>query len=453
MKKYDVIVIGAGSGLIISNYAASRGLKTALIEKNALGGTCLNKGCIPSKILIHSAEIAETINNSHKFGITTKIQKINFKQIIKNMTNIIDPDSKRIEKANKQNKNITLYKTKATFINDKTIKIGKETITAKKIFIFAGTRNLKPPIPGLEKTPHITSTEALRLKKQPKTLTIIGGGYIATELSHFYGNLGTKINIIQRSNLLINREDQEISEHYTKTISKKYNVHLNSEAIKVWKKGKQKYVQIKNLKTRKKTTIKSDEILLAVGRTPNTDELSLKKTNIKLNNRGYIKTNQYLETNVKGIWAGGDIAGKYLFKHSANLEAEYCIQNAFTNKKQKVNYAAMPHAIFTSPQIAGVGFTEQELKNKKTKYLVGKHYYKQTGMGIAMKDEGFVKILVDKKSKKILGCHIIGSQASTLIHEVLVAMRTGKGTIDNITRTIHIHPALSEVVQRAANSA
>ena len=174
-------------------------------------------------------------------------------------------------------------------------------------------------------------------------------------------------------------------------------------------------------------------------------------TKIKLNERRYIKTNQHMETNVKGIFAGGDIAGKYLFKHSANLEAQSCIQNAF-GKKKKINYDAMPHAIFTSPQIAGVGFTEQELKKQKIKYAVGKHYYKQTGMGIALKDEGFVKILVNKKNKKILGCHIIGSQASTLIHEVLIAMRNGKGTLDNLTEVVHIHPALNEVVQRAVNN-
>ena len=235
-----------------------------------------------------------------------------------------------------------------------------------------------------------------------------------------------------------------------KSSKKKYNVLLNYSAVKVSKKSNKIITTIKN-KNGKKKNIISEKLLLATGRIPNSDILDVGKTKVKTNKQGYIKTNRYMETSAKGIWVLGDIAGKFFFKHSANLEANYCFNNAFMKKKKKVDYYAMPHAIFSSPQIAGVGMTEQELKEKKIDYVVGKKDYIHTGMGLALDDqEGFVKILVDNKTRKILGCHIMGTDAATLIHEVIVAMKA-KQTVDILKKAVHIHPALSEVVQRAVN--
>lgn len=444
-KRYDVIVIGAGSGLEISSYAAEQGLKTAIIEPGPFGGTCLNRGCIPSKILIHSADVAEKITNSHKFGITSKITKINWQKIISRVTKIVDEDAKQIELANKRTKNITVYKTTAKFLDKKTIQVGKEIITADKIFICAGTRPSIPPIPGLDKVPYMTSNEALRLKKQPKKLTIIGGGYIASELAHFFQSLGTQVTILQRSDLLMNNEDTEIAQKFTQIAKRKYHVILNANTNKVYKNGKNIAVEI--TVNGKKKTVNGDALLVATGRTPNTDGLNLKNSGIQLTERGFVKVNQYLETNVQGIWAIGDIAGIYMFKHSANLEAEYAINNAF-HKKVPVDYNAMPHAAFSSPQVASVGKTEDELKGTKYKKTI--YQYKNTGYGTAIQDnDGFVKLLASP-SGEILGCHIIGSHASMLIHEVIIAMKSKLG-IKGITQAVHIHPALSEVVQRTFN--
>ncbi len=450
MKKFDLIVIGAGSGLNVSAAAADRGLKVAIVEKGPMGGTCLNRGCIPSKILIHSAEVANTINRAKEFGIKPKGYKINFRKIIRRASKKVDKEAKQIEKAIRADKNTTLYKTEGRFIGHKKLKVGKEIIKANKIVIAAGTRPRIPPIEGLREAKCLTSTEALRLKKLPKSMTIIGGGYITSELAHFYGSLGTKITIIQRNNILIPNEDEEIAKRFTQIFRKKYRVLTGYTAVKVYKKGKE-FVVIA-AKNRKKKKITSEQVLVAAGRIPNTNILDVKKTGIKTNKFGYINVNKYLETNVKGIWALGDIAGIFLFKHSANLEAQYAYNNMF-HKKRKVDYHAMPNAVFTSPQIAAVGFTEQQLKEKKIKYLVGKYPYIKTGMGLAIGDkDGFVKFLIDKKTKKILGCHIMGANASVLIHEVILAMKCGKGTLDLIKKAVHIHPALSEVVQRAANS-
>lgn len=448
VEKFDLIVIGAGSGLTLLNDK----LKTALVEKGPMGGTCLNRGCIPSKIIIHSADVAELIKRSKDFGINSSIKGIDFSKITRRSSNIVDEDARSIEKGIKKSKNIRLFKGTAKFIGDKTLKIGKEMIKSDKIVIAAGARPAIPQIEGLDKVDLMTSTEALRLTKQPKTLTILGGGYIAAELAHFYGALGTKINIIQRNIKLLPREDEEISEKFTKIFQKKYNVYLNHNTKKVEKKKGKYYVTIEIKEGGRKKVIVSDSLLVATGVRPNSDTLDLEKTGVKVNKYGYIISNDYLETSRKGIWVLGDIAGKYLFKHSANLEAEYVALSVLQNKRLKVDYKAMPHAVFSSPQIAGVGYTEQQLKEKKIKYLVGRYDYSSTGMGLAIQDnEGFVKVLINPKTRKILGCHILGSEASTLIHEVLIAIKNDLN-IDDVVNTVHIHPALSEVVQRAMNS-
>lgn len=473
MQKYDLIVIGAGSGLDIANAAAQKGLTVALIEKDRMGGTCLNRGCIPSKLLIHSADVIQTINKASLFGIKIDGISIDYQKIVNRVNRITDSDSEEIKNGLQQAKNPILFTEKCTFVGHKTIAIGKieeksnndgngdQIITAEKIVIAAGTRPRIPKIKGLVNSGFITSDDALRLQKQPCILTFIGGGYIACELAHFFGSLGTTINIIERNDFLIPNEDEEISRKFTEVFAKKYNLYLGFETELVLSNNssnndsnsndKRFHIIAKN-KGGRKIELESDQLLVSVGRIPNTDLLNLEKTGVKKNEKGFVDVNEYLETTAKGIFALGDIVGRYQFKHNANLEAQYAYNNIiYPNRKQSVNYTAMPHAIFSSPQVAGVGFTEQELKKKNMLYTKSTHPYINTGMGKALEDkDGFVKFIVDKNNRKILGCHIIGTDASILIHEVLVAMRIGDGTIDSITKTIHIHPALSEVVIRAA---
>ena len=448
VQNFDLIVIGSGSGLNL----IPDNLKVALVEKGPIGGTCLNRGCIPSKIIIHSADVAETINNAKKFGINAKLNSVDFGKITSRASKIVDGESRSIEQGMRSSYgNIKLFKGEGKFIGDRTLQVGNNIIKGKKVIIAAGARPSIPPIEGLRDVDYMTSTEALRLTKQPKTLTIIGGGYIATELAHFYGSLGTKVTIIQRGDHLLSREDEEVAEKFTEVFSKKHNVLIKHEAKKVWKKGGKFYVLAQSKKGKK--TIVSDKLLVALGVKPNTDSLDVAKTGVKTNKRGYIEVDDYLQTSNKNIWAFGDIIGTFLLKHTANYEAEIVANNAIMNKKVKRNYLAMPYAIFSSPQIAGVGATEEELQEKKIKYAVGKHLYKKTGMGEAIQDEdGFVKVLIDPKTRKFLGCRILGTEASTLIHEVIVAMRNNL-TADQVLNTVHIHPALSEVVQRAINNA
>ncbi|MBI4450828.1 dihydrolipoyl dehydrogenase [Candidatus Woesearchaeota archaeon] len=448
-RKFDVIVIGAGSGLEISSDAASRGLKVAVVEKGPFGGTCLNRGCIPSKMLIHSADVMETVQKANKFGIRAKVAGVDWKRIIGRVNKTIDEEAAMIEHGNRQTSKIAVYKAQAKFVGPKQLDVGKEVITAAKIFICAGTRPFVPKIPGLDSVPYMTSDEALRLKKQPKHLIIIGGGYISAELAHFYGTLGTKITIIQRSGRLMTAEDSELAQRFTEVYQRRFNVLLNSTTDKVYRKGKGIAVEVSV--GRKKKRITGDALLVATGRVPNSDILNVKATGVLTDERGFVKVNEYLETSVPGIRAIGDIAGVFQFKHSANLEAAYASNNAF-NPKKPVPYQAMPHAAFTSPQVAGVGYTEDELKKQNLHYVKSVYEYKDTAYGASIQDnDGFVKVLADPETKEILGCHIIGTHASMLIHEVVVAMRAGLG-VQGILNAVHIHPALNEVVQRAFGS-
>ena len=448
MESFDVIVIGAGSGLTISAGASRQGLKVAVVEEGPMGGTCLNRGCIPSKMIIHSADVVETVQRAHLFGIRAKVLGIDFKKVTQRASKLVDADAREIEAGIRSDKHTTLFKSRGTFIGPRTLQVGKKVIKGEKVVIAAGARPSIPPIKGLEDVDYLTSKEALRLTKKPKVLTIVGGGYIAAELAHFYDKMGTKVQIVQRNVRLVPDEDEEIAAQFTKLFAKRCTVLLAHIVAKVSQRGKRILVVAQEKNGTKTQALSSDALLIATGVQPNSDLLNLEATGVKTSEQGFIKVNEYMETTAKNIWALGDIVGIYLFKHSANLEAQIVYRNMF-GQKEKVDYTAMPHAIFSSPQIAGVGWTEQALKEKKIPYKVKRYEYINTGMGKALEEEtGFVKVLLEPGTRKILGCHILGTDASTLIHEVLVTMKMG-GTAESLARTVHIHPALSEVVQRA----
>ncbi|MDP9211430.1 MAG: dihydrolipoyl dehydrogenase [Thermoproteota archaeon] len=452
-KEFDLIVIGSGAGLEVANAAAQSGLKVAIVEKSSMGGTCLNTGCIPSKLLLHSADVVEIIKTAKLFGIIVEKFSIDFQKIVERVTSIIDSDSNDIRKSLDNSENPKLFASECKFVGDKVLLVGEEKISSSAILIAAGTRPRIPKIKGLNTTNYVTSDEALRLREQPKVLTIIGGGYIAAELGHFFGSLGTNINIIHHGEYLLPKEDEEISKKFTEVFSKKHNLYLDCAPALVTKKSGKFVVSFKGSDANNYPEIESDQLLIAAGRVPNSDSLDLPKTGVEISDDGYIKVDGTLTTNIDGIFALGDIIGRHQFRHSANLEAQYAFYNIVNSKKKiKVDYSAMPHAIFSSPQVAGVGYKEQELKaSGKIDYDKSIYRYIDTAMGKALEDkDGFVKFLVSKKDRKILGCHIIGSHASILIHEVLVAIKSGDGTIDNISKTVHVHPALSEVVSRAA---
>jgi dihydrolipoamide dehydrogenase len=448
MKEFDVIVIGSGSGLDVASAYASRGKEVAVVEPGRLGGTCLNRGCIPSKMLIHHADVVEEVEGSEEFHIDAEVNEIDFSAITSEVNQKVREESEGIERGLQSSEKHTLYREEAKFVDEKVLEVGDEEITADKIVIAAGSRPVVPPIDGLEQVDFLTSKEALRLDECPDEIIMIGGGYISLELAHFYHRMGAEVTILEMGDKLLQREDKDVSEKITELAEEKYNVFMEVAAQEVKEEGGNKVV-VTESEQGVEQRFKGDEVLVATGRTPNTDRLEVEEAGLDTDERGFLEVDEYMETNIDGIYALGDIAGNYMFKHSANLEAEHVFKNSYAGNEYPIDYTAMPHAVFTSPQIAGVGKTEQELEEEDRTYVAASYDYSDTGMGMALKEEeGFVKVIAAPDGE-ILGCHIIGPEASTLIHEVLVAMRSGNKNVKDIKDTIHIHPALNEVVSRA----
>ena len=451
-----MIVIGSGSGLDVASGFARRGKDVAVVEPGRLGGTCLNRGCIPSKMLIHRADIVAEIHSSEKFGIHSSLEGIEFERMIEEVNSEVHGDSENIEEGLRNSERHTLFKQEARFVDEKVLELkdSGERITSDKIVVAAGSRPFIPPVDGTDEVDYWVSTDALNPDYQPDELIMVGGGYISLELAHFYDAMGTEVTILERGEKVLKREDKDVSEKITEIADGRYNLELEVSATRIKEENGSKKVIAENSEG-ELVEFSGDEVLFATGRVPNTDSLKVEKAGIETTERGFVETDGHMETNLDGIYALGDIADNWMFKHSANQEAEIVFKNLVTENRYELDYPSMPHAVFTSPQIAGVGKTEQELeeegKENGVDFVTAKYDYSDTGMGGALKEEdGFVKVLASEDGE-ILGCHIIGPHASQQIHEVLVAIRAGSGTVEDISDTIHIHPALNEVVQRAFN--
>ena len=446
-EKFDVMVVGGGTGRDIVLAAEEQRLRVALIEKGPVGGTCHNRGCMPSKMLIHSSDVAETSRSGERFGVTSRIEEIDFPSIVRNVFAVLDAETQEREQALRRSEYVTFFQMDGRFIGPKTMKVGDKQITADKVFIMGGTRPAVPKIKGVESVPYLTSDEALRLDRQPRRLVVIGGGYIAVELAYFFGSLGTEVTVLVRGERLLDREDSEISEWFSREFCAKHRVLFNTEAEELSKNGGDIQIRLRG----RGETISADQLLFATGRRPNTDILDIPATGVELDEKGFIKVNEHLETNVEGVWALGDIVGIMTLKHVAVRQAKGVIRNVFFNERRPMRYGAIPHAVFTSPQIAGVGKTEDELRKENGPFKVGRYEFKNTGMGMALKENGLVKVLASD-TDEILGCHIVGPDASCLIQEAVVAMNT-TGKLDAIIDAVHAHPALPQVVEEAFKSA
>ena len=346
MKTYDVIVIGSGGGAKITSPAARLGLKVACIEKDALGGTCLNRGCIPSKMLIHPADVADEIKQAHKFDIHNNPNfSVDFNKLVERISHTVDHDSSRIVAGYNKNPNIDYYHGIAQFKSNKIIDVSGQEITADKIFISVGARAHIPSIPGLNETPYWTSTEALRNTKFPKKLIVIGAGYIAVELGHAYGALGCETHFLVRSRFL-RAEDSEVAQEFSRVFSQKYNVHFDAVPTKV-EHANNLFTVIYTNRDGNEHPIHADALLIATGIIPNNDTLNLGQTDIQLTDKGYIKVNDHMQTNVEGIYALGDCVGNYFFRHSVNFEGEYLFDSVFKGRPGPIQYPPVPHAIFS----------------------------------------------------------------------------------------------------------
>jgi mycothione reductase len=366
------------------------------------------------------------------------------------MHNLVNEDSNTQARAVEATPEIKWFKDLGEFTADYTLSVGGQTIMAEKIFIVSGTRVRIPKLEGLDLVDYLTSDTVLKLESPPKSLIILGGGYVGVEYAHFFSGIGTKTTLIQRPLKLLKEEETEVSELLKLELQRRMDIFTGCEALEIRQEGEGKVVVARSLVDGSQKEFKAEELMIAVGRTPNSDLLRPERTGVKLDERGYIKVNEYLETDKKNIWAFGDAIGKYMFKHVANHEAGIAWHNAVHDHKEKVDYSGVPHAVFSEPQVASVGLRESEAKQRGRRVLVGVALYKDTAMGVAMGYvDGFVKVIVEQETDRILGAHIIGPQASILIQEIISAMNTEDKSYVPIVRAMHIHPAMSEVVQNA----
>lgn len=458
MKEYDMIAIGTGSAMNIVSAAIQRhpNIKVAVIDKDEPGGICLTRGCIPSKILLYPAELVRTIEETKKFGIDVNIKKIDFKAVMERMRKLIYKDINMIGEGLRSSNNIDYYPTKAEFTAPYTLKVGNTIIKSNQIFLCIGSKPLIPPIKNIEKIDYHTSDTILKIDTLPESIAIIGGGYIAAELGHFLSAMGSKVTIIGRNPQFLKQEEPEISTLAKKELGKHMKILTNHEVHEANTsfRGKKKLTAV-NRETGEDVEITADEILVAAGRAPLTDILHPEKGGIETDKRGWIKVNDHLETSQPNVWALGDANGKHLFKHAANYESLVVYYNAILKREMKTDYHAIPHAVFTYPEVAGVGLGEKEAIQQygKENIYIGMYRYQDTAKGEAMAVEDyFVKVIIQKRTMKILGAHIIGPYASVLIQEIINLMYTPEQNISPITSGMHIHPALNEVVERAFNN-
>jgi len=459
MSKYDVTVIGSGpGGYVAAIRCAQLGMKTAIIEKyNTLGGTCLNVGCIPSKALLDSSEHYHNAGHTFKeHGIQLASLKVDFTQMIKRKQDVVDQTTGGIDYLMKKNK-IDVFYGHGSFIDAHTIEVkpgkGKsQKVETDKVIIATGSKPASLPFAQIDKKRIISSTEALTLKALPKTMTIIGGGVIGLELGSVYARLGTKVSVFEYMDRLIPGMDAELGKELLKSLKKLGIEFYLGHSVKDVKSTAKDTTLIAENKKGEKVTVKADYCLVAVGRKPYTDKLGLDKVGVKMDDAGRIATDEHLQTNIPGIFAIGDVVQGAMLAHKAEEEGMF-VAEFMAGQKPHINYLLIPGVVYTWPEVAAVGYTEEQLKEKGIPYKTGSFPFKASGRARASMDtDGLVKVLADKETDEILGVHMIGPRCADMIAEAVVAMEF-RASAEDIARMSHAHPTYTESFREAALAA
>ena len=454
MTRYDAIVIGGGTGNNTALAAAAAGNEVALIEPGPLGGTCLNRGCNPSKMLIQHANVANGVREANGWNMEASLSSIDFPAIVSGVNERLGDVAESMERsAFVENDDIDLYREYAEFTDERELVTESgEELAAETVVVAAGTRPIHPGfIDGIEDVDYLTSDDAVRLTERPDELVIVGGGYIACELGYFFDAMGADVTVVEMMDTLLPREDAEVAEAFTEIAGRRHDVYTDHAADVVREEGDRVVVEAES-EDGGRIEVSGDELLVAVGRRPNTDTLNVEAAGIETDERGFVRTNEYLETTAEGVWAQGDIAGNFLFKHTGDYETEVVSKNAFGDGREPADYTGVGHAVFTAPEIAAMGPTEGDLREAGQEYVVGRATLADTSMGRARRiEDGFVKVLAAPDGE-LLGTHIVGEEASDLIHQAILTKRLG-GTVEEAAGAIYVHPALSKVMKAAFEDA
>ena len=454
MEHYDIVVIGSGSGnTILDEDFADR--RAAIIDSGTFGGTCLNVGCIPTKMFVLPADLATSPSEAARLGVNLQFRGASFASIRDRIFGRIDPISEAGFSYRQGLENIDVYSDEAKFVDAYTLEVGDRRITADQIVLAVGSRPRVPDVPGIDDPSRAgsihTSDTIMRLAELPQRLVILGGGFIAAEFAHIFSGLGSQVTVINRSGRMLRHEDREISQRFTEQIGRRVRLRMSEGLVGIDRDPGGHVVVLSVDGDGVDYDYPADVVLNATGRVPNGDRLNLSAAGVDVDDDGYVVVDEHQRTNVEHIWALGDVCSHRELKHVANHEARVVRHNLLhPDDLASSDHRFVPHAVFSNPQVASVGAMEQELLQSDTPYAAYLQEYADVAYGWAMEDEGHcVKLLGDPQTRMLLGAHIIGPQASTLIQTCIQGMSAGQ-KIDEMARGQYwIHPALPEVVENA----
>lgn len=446
---YDVIVLGGGmAGVPLAHRLAYKGLKTALIERAELGGTCLNRGCIPTKTMIASARVAHQAYLSEQWGVDTSEVRVNLGRVVDRKDDLVRSVREGSERNVAQNPNVTLIRGDARFTGERQLVVNGKEITADKVFIAVGTRNSVPPIEGLEGVPFLDSTSAMELRDLPPHLVIVGGGYIGVEFAQMYRRFGSEVTLLQGAAQLLASEDEDITTALREALhAEGITVVVNARVTHT--EGGRDEVRVTATVEGETRTYTGTHLMLAAGRVPNTDGLGLEHTGVELDGRGFIVINDRLETTAPGIWALGDVRGGPMFTHTARDDSRILYQNVIKGANLSIRGRVVPWGVFTDPQLGRVGLSEREAREAGFTLKVGKYEAHKVAKARAIGEtRGLIKVVADAETDRILGASVLIADGAELVHEFVTAMQLGAKYTD-LQDMIHIHPTLAEGLNNA----
>jgi mycothione reductase len=448
VTNYDLVIIGTGSGnsILDSRFAGQR---VAIVEKGTFGGTCLNVGCIPTKMFVHPADLAAMPAAGARLGVDATLDGVRWTDVRDRVFGRIDPiaaGGREYRRDHPDNAHVTVYEGMARFTGPRTLEVNSETITADRVVLAAGGRPVVPDVPGLEDVGYHTSDTVMRIDELPRRLVIIGSGFVSAEFAHVFSSFGVEVTVIARSGALLRAEDEDISARFTELASKKWDVRLDRKLLRASRDAAGIRLELAG-----DEVIETDLVLVAIGRVPNSDLLDLPAAGIDVTATGHVVVDEFQHTTADGVWALGDISSPYELKHVANHEARVVQHNLLhPDRPIAADHRFVPHAVFTSPQIASVGLTEQQARARDVRYVTKIQDYADIAYGWAMEDTtGFAKLLADPATGRLLGAHIIGPQAPTLIQPLVQAMSFGLDARSMASGQYWIHPAMPELIENA----
>jgi len=450
MDEFDLVIVGGGSGNTIPDERFDD-WSIGFVERDLVGGTCLNRGCVPSKMFVHAADIASTMKHGERFGVHGTFERADWPAIRDRVfAHRIDPAVADGERYRASRPNTTYFKGSASFVDGTTLEVNDQRIRGRKLVLAAGSRPFVPDLPGLADVPHLTSDTIMRLDDLPERLVILGGGVIAAEMAHVFDGLGAQVTIVMRGSHMLGGEDEEVQEVFTAIARERFDVLTHARDLSFASSGDGFDVRGTHGADGASFARSADLLLVATGRVPNSDQLRTDIAGIETDEMGRVIVNERLETNVPDVLAFGDLTAHHPLKHLANAEAKVVAHNLLhPDDPHTVDRQHHPRAVFGSPQVAAVGMTEDELRGEHVPHLVGRCAYGSTAYGWAIEDTtSFAKVLVSPATGLLLGAHIVGPHASTLIQPLIQAM-TLRTTAQQVAEIMYIHPALSEVVENA----